>query len=81
MAQEVSSHKLNFFGSTWSPPAWMKTNNKLNHGGWLKGEVGGKYYQLFAKYIVRFLDEYKKHNVSLWGLTLENEVCIYIQNF
>lgn len=53
--------------------AWMKTNGELNHGGFLKGEIGGKYYQLFAKYLIRFVDEYKKQNVSMWGLTIENE--------
>lgn len=73
MASEVSSHPVKLFGSTWSPPAWMKTNGELNHGGFLKGEIGGKYYQLFAKYLIRFVDEYKKQNVSMWGLTIENE--------
>lgn len=41
-AKEVSKHPLLFFGSAWSPPAWMKTNGELNHGGFLKGHAGGK---------------------------------------
>lgn len=71
----------------------MKTNGQINHGGFLKGEAGGKYcqfiaikhsfyyffvilgkyYQAYAKYIVKFIQEYAKNNVSIWGLTPANE--------
>ncbi len=44
--------KLTLFSSPWSPPAWMKTNKEMSHGGKLKPEdlpgVGGllcKVYQ------------------------------------
>ena len=30
--------KLNLFASPWSPPAWMKDNNDMLHGGKLKPE-------------------------------------------
>lgn len=73
MAQKVSPHKVNYYGSPWSSPAWMKDNNEFNHGGLLKGAPGGKYYKMFAHYFVRFIEEYQKNNVSIWGLTLENE--------
>jgi len=73
MAQEVSPHKLKYFGSPWSSPAWMKTNHEINHGGTLIGQPGGKYYKIFAKYFVRFLQEYEKHKVNVWGITIENE--------
>jgi len=73
MANELSNNSMLYFGSAWAPPAWMKTNKKLEHGGFLIGEPGTKYYKLFAKYLVRFLQEYKKQNISLWGLTVVNE--------
>lgn len=72
-AKEVSKHPIKFFGSAWSPPAWMKTNGQLNHGGFLKGAAGGKYYEAFAKYTVKFIQEYAKNNVSIWGVTVVNE--------
>ena len=37
------------------------------------GEPGGKYNKLWAKYLVKFLDEYAKQNVSIWGITVQNE--------
>src|SRR5690625_3414656 len=73
MAQSVSPHKMKYFGSPWSAPAWMKTNNELNHGGFLKGHPGEKYYKMFAKYFVKFLKEYEKNQVPIWGITIENE--------
>lgn len=73
MAQKISANKLKYYGSPWSSPRWMKTNNDIRHGGLLKGHPGGKYYKLFAQYIVRFLQEYEKQNVSIWGITIENE--------
>lgn len=54
MAIKESSHKVRYFGSPWSSPAWMKTNNQINHGGFLKGHPGGKYYKLFAEYFVKY---------------------------
>src|SRR5205814_1486603 len=32
-AMEASGGKLNLFVSPWSPPAWMKDNNDMLHGG------------------------------------------------
>ncbi|KAI2806558.1 hypothetical protein BLOT_008515 [Blomia tropicalis] len=74
-AREVTKHpnELKFFGTAWSSPAWMKTNKQLNHGGFLRGHPGGKYYESFAQYMVRFLQEYKKNKVPIWGLTIVNE--------
>ena len=74
MAQKVSPHAVKYFGSPWSAPAWMKTTKQLNRRGTLIGQAGGKYYQSFAKYIVKFIQEYHKNNVSLWGLTVTNEL-------
>ena len=38
--------KLLLYASPWSPPAWMKTNNSMLHGGKLKPE----FYQSWANY-------------------------------
>jgi len=68
-ALAMTSGKLKLFASPWSPPAWMKTNNNMLHGGKLKPE----YYQTWADYYVRFFNEYEKQGINFWGLTVQNE--------
>jgi glucosylceramidase len=61
--------KLTLFSSPWSPPAWMKTNNDLLHGGKLKTD----FYQAWANYYVKFIKAYEGEGIPLWGLTIQNE--------
>lgn len=68
-ALKVSEGNLRLFASPWSPPAWMKTNNNMLRGGELKPE----YYQAWADYFVKFLQEYDKEGISFWGVTVQNE--------
>jgi glucosylceramidase len=68
-ALESSKNNLKLFASPWSPPAWMKTNNNMLHGGKLKPE----YRQSWADYYVRFVREYEKEGIPVWGLTIQNE--------
>jgi glucosylceramidase len=67
------NEKLNgnmlLFASPWSPPAWMKTNNDMLHGGKLKKE----YYQLWANYFVKFIDTYEKKGLPIWAVSVQNE--------
>jgi glucosylceramidase len=60
---------LKLFASPWSPPAWMKTNGKMNNGGKLKPECR----RVWADYFVRFIREYAKEGIPIWGLTPQNE--------
>ena len=60
---------ITLFASPWSPPAWMKTNNNMLHGGKLKAE----YRQTWANYYVKFINAYKKQGIDIWGLTVQNE--------
>ena len=68
-ALAASKVPFKLFATPWSPPAWMKTNGEMNHGGKLKPE----YRQAWANYFVRYIEEYKKQGVNLWGLTMQNE--------
>ena len=61
--------KLTLFASPWSPPAWMKDNNDILHGGKLKPE----YYQSWANYYAKFIKAYAKEGIPVWGLTIQNE--------
>jgi len=57
------------FASPWSPPAWMKTNGDMAHGGQLKPEDK----QAWADYYVRFIQAYKQQGIPVWGVTVQNE--------
>ncbi|UCH14610.1 MAG: glycoside hydrolase family 30 protein [Bacteroidales bacterium] len=68
-ALEKAGNNMKIFASPWSPPAWMKTNNNMLYGGKLKPE----YFQAWADYYVRFIDEYSDEDIPIWGLTVQNE--------
>lgn len=61
--------KLTMFVSPWSPPAYMKDNNDMQHGGKLKPE----YFQTWADYFVKFIKAYEKAGIPVWGMTIQNE--------
>ncbi len=66
---EKLNGKMLLFASPWSPPAWMKTNDDILHGGKLKRQ----YYQLWADYFVKFINTYEKLGVPVWGVSVQNE--------
>ncbi len=68
-ALAASRNGFKLFVSPWSPPAWMKTNNDMLHGGQLKPE----YRQSWADYFVRFIQTYEKEGMNIWGVTVQNE--------
>jgi glucosylceramidase len=68
-ARDSSGNKLKLLISPWSPPAWMKDNGEMNHGG----KLYKKYYPLWAAYFVRFIDELKKRGVDTWAVSVQNE--------
>ncbi|XP_009702541.1 PREDICTED: glucosylceramidase, partial [Cariama cristata] len=57
-AQAVAKRPLSLYASPWTSPVWMKTNGAMTGRGTLKGSPGDKYHQAWAKYFIRFLDEY-----------------------
>lgn len=61
---------LKFIASPWSPPAFMKTNNEMNHGGKLKKEYYQMWADMIAKYVYLYGKEYKFH---IDWLTVQNE--------
>lgn len=58
-----------FLASPWSPPAFMKTNGNMNHGGKLKPE----YFAMWADMIVAYIREFAKEGVAITRLTVQNE--------
>lgn len=60
---------LSVIVTPWTPPAWMKTNNDMNHGGKLKR----KYRQLWADYFVRFIKGLQERGLSVNHVSIQNE--------
>ncbi len=59
-AAKEQEEELTLLASPWSPPAFMKTNGEMNHGGKLKKE----YYGMWADMVAHYVTEYKKQGVS-----------------
>lgn len=68
-AQQAAGGAFNLFASPWSPPAFMKTNNDMLRGGKLKPE----FYNSWAMYYTRFIKEYEKEGIPVWGISIQNE--------
>ncbi|MEZ0537583.1 glycoside hydrolase family 30 beta sandwich domain-containing protein [Caldicellulosiruptoraceae bacterium PP1] len=63
------NNKLHILASPWSPPAWMKTNGEMAHGGKLKEE----YQKTWAEFICKFIKAYKEQGIDVWAVTVQNE--------
>lgn len=69
-AQKVAGDEtIKLLASPWSPPAWMKTNGQMTDGGKLKPECR----DAWARYYCRYVEEYAKEQIDIWGLTVQNE--------
>ncbi|MDA3884618.1 MAG: glycosyl hydrolase [Candidatus Delongbacteria bacterium] len=72
--------ELRIISSAWTAPYWMKDieewyipgspkNSWQGTGGSLKPE----YESVYADYIIRYIKEYQKEGVNIWGITPVNE--------
>lgn len=68
-ASAISGDKIKLLASPWSPPAWMKTNGRMNWGGRLKPEFAGAW----AKYFIEYIKAYEDEGIEIWGVTVQNE--------
>ncbi|MFH5881045.1 glycoside hydrolase family 30 protein [Liberiplasma polymorphum] len=68
-AEMIRNASIEILASPWSPPAWMKTNNEMNHGGSLKPE----FFQPWANYYIKFINAYENAGINIFGLTVQNE--------
>jgi glucosylceramidase len=68
-AMAASGDRLRLFASPWSPPAFMKDNDDMLHGGKLLPE----YARSWALYYTKFIQSYRDEGVPVWGITIQNE--------
>ncbi len=64
---EINPH-IRLMASPWSAPVWMKTNNSTI-GGRLKTE----YYQAYALYFVKYVQQMKAEGIVIDAVTVQNE--------
>ena len=62
------SPAIQFMGSPWSPPSWMK-DNQDSRGGRLLPE----YYDVYARYLVKYIQSMRNHGIDISALTIQNE--------
>lgn len=68
-AAQASDSDVRFLLSPWSPPTWMKDNNDMNHGGHLLPQ----YWELWAKYFVKFIQKMSERGIKISFVTIQNE--------
>lgn len=60
--------KIKIIAAPWSPPVWMKDNGK-SIGGTLKPE----FYDVYAKYFVKYIQGMQKEGITIDAVTPQNE--------
>jgi glucosylceramidase len=68
-AMGTGNGDIMLLASPWSPPAWMKTNNDMNHGGQLLPE----YREAWANYFVKYIKAARAKGLNIWAITVQNE--------
>jgi glucosylceramidase len=67
-AMKHSKDGFKIIASPWTAPPWMKDNND-----WRGGKLLPEYYDSWALFFSKYLIEYKKEGIDIWGVTVENE--------
>ena len=67
-AMKISKEGFKIISSPWTAPPWMKDNND-----WRGGKLLPQYRDTWALYFSKYINEYKKEGIDIWGVTVENE--------
>lgn len=67
-AQKISKEGFKIMASPWTSPPWMKDNNS-----WVNGKLLPQHQETFALYFSKYLSEYQKLGIPIWGITVINE--------
>lgn len=60
--------EIKILASPWSPPTWMKTNIATKGGS-----LNPEYYDAYAKYFVKYIQEMQKEGITIDAITVQNE--------
>lgn len=61
---------IRLLASPWSPPAWMKTNGTMLHGGQLRPDCRDAWARHYVRFVQTLRDE---EGLPIWALTVQNE--------
>jgi len=66
---------VKIIGSPWSCPRWMKVGEDLKTGyaAWTGGHLNPLYYQDYATYFVKWIQEMEGRGYPIYAVTLQNE--------
>ena len=68
--QAVSRGVSKVWGTVWSPPAWMKSNQNVNNGG----SVEPAFYKDYATFLTTYVQHYTtSFGVNISGVSIANE--------
>jgi glucosylceramidase len=79
--------QIEILGSPWSPPAWMKTSERLvgissrEKEGGMTNRLKPQYFDLYADYFVKYLEAYAKEGITIQSISLQNEAQADGQSF
>ncbi len=59
---------IKILGTTWSPPTWMKNNNSS-----IGGNLLSQYYNVYANYLVKYIQAMKGQGITIEAITAQNE--------
>lgn len=59
---------IKIMASPWSAPVWMKSNNSSVGGSLLP-----QYYEAYAKYFIKYIQQMKSKGISIDAITIQNE--------
>lgn len=62
--------------ASWSAPAWMKESKVLN-----RGALAQEYEEVYADYIVKYVEAYKKHGIDIKYISVQNEPLVDNHNY
>ena len=73
-ANRLLGHPIPVYMSSWSPPAFLKSNGQVGHGGTLITNADGTFaYDRFAQYWYDSINAYRSNGVNLTWISIQNE--------
>ncbi|WP_299682846.1 carbohydrate-binding protein [uncultured Dokdonia sp.] len=64
---------IKILATPWSAPTWMKTNRDTSSNPAIGGSLDPQFYEAYARYFVRYLQEMEAEGIPIWGITPQNE--------
>ena len=62
------SPSIKIIATPWTAPRWMKTNNSF-----IGGHLAPKYYDMYARYFVKYILAMKNEGIEIYAVTPQNE--------